>query len=72
LPLLFAVQTVDMVCKAEDLLCLETRVKISRQAVYRTILWSVGCLVIPGLFARYYHHLRQRLTVTLGLAASLS
>jgi hypothetical protein len=64
-PLLFAVQTVDIACRAEHLLCPEVRVKISRPTVYRTILWSVGCLVVPWLFARYYCYLRQRLTMIL-------
>jgi farnesyl-diphosphate farnesyltransferase len=64
-PLLFAVQTLDVVCKSEALLCPDARVKISRQAVYRTMCWSLWCLTVPGLFARYYGHLRQRLTTTL-------
>ena len=64
-PLLFAVQTLDVVCKSEALLRPDVRTKISRQVVYRTIGWSVWCLVVPGLFARYYSRLRQRLTTTL-------
>jgi farnesyl-diphosphate farnesyltransferase len=65
-PLLFGIQTVELVCRAEELLNPRMRVKMPRQAVYRTILWSLGCLLVPGLLRHYYGHLRQRLTTTLG------
>jgi farnesyl-diphosphate farnesyltransferase len=64
-PLLFAVQTLDVICRSTDLLDPHARVKISRPAVYRTMLWSLWCLVSPTFFSRYYTRLRRRLTVTL-------
>jgi farnesyl-diphosphate farnesyltransferase len=64
-PLLFAVQTLNMVYQSEKLLHPEIPVKISRRVVYRTMFWSLWCLVWPGLFATYYYRLRCRLTSTL-------
>ena len=60
-PLLFAVQTLEEVCRSEGLLSHQERVKISRQAVYCTILRSLWCLVFPARFPHYYASLRQRL-----------
>ena len=60
-PLLFAVQTLEEVCRSEGLLSPRERVKISRQAVYCTILCSFWCLVFPSSFPRYYARQRQRL-----------
>ena len=60
-PLLFAVQTLEEVCRSEGLLSHQERVKISRQAVYGTILRSLWCLVFPIRFPRYYASQRQRL-----------
>ena len=60
-PLLFAVQTLEEVCQSEGLLSHQERVKISRQAVYCTILRSLWCLVFPTSFPRYYASQRQRL-----------
>jgi farnesyl-diphosphate farnesyltransferase len=64
-PLLFAIQTVDLVCKAEDLLSPNARIKIPRHTVYSTMLRSLGCLAMPSLFQRYYTGLRQQLLTTL-------
>ena len=64
-PLLFAVQTLEVVCRSEALLYSEARVKISRGAVYRTMCGSIGCLIAPGMFAKYYASMRRRLTMTL-------
>lgn len=60
-PLLFAVQTLEEVCRSEGLLSHQERAKISRQAVYCTILRSLWCLVFPARFPPYYASLRQRL-----------
>ena len=60
-PLLFAVQTLEAVCRSEGLLSHQERVKISRQAVYRTILRSLWCSICPSGFPRYYASQRQRL-----------
>lgn len=60
-PLLFAVQTLEEVCRSEGLLSHQERVKISRQAVYYTILRSLWCLVFPTNFPHYYASQRQRL-----------
>ena len=64
-PLLFAVQTLEVVCQSEELLCPEAHVKISRGAVYRTMFWSLWCLTSRGMFAKYYAYMRQRLVGTL-------
>ena len=60
-PLLFAVQTLEKICWSEGLLSCQERVKIPRQAVYRTILHSLWCLIFPPGFPRYYASQRQRL-----------
>ena len=60
-PLLFAVQTLEEVCQSEGLLSHQERVRISRQAVYCTILRSLWCLVFPARLPHYYASLRQRL-----------
>lgn len=64
-PLLFALQTLDATWHAEHLLLPDSRIKISRSVVYRTILLSLGCLAHPHIFAKYYAFLRQRLTLAL-------
>ena len=64
-PLLFAVQTLEEVCQSEELLFPEAHVKISRGAVYRTMFWSLWCLISPGIFAKYYAYMRRRLIGTL-------
>jgi farnesyl-diphosphate farnesyltransferase len=64
-PLLFAVQTLAIVNCSEGLLDPESRVKISRGVVYRTMVRSIWCLIVPGMFASYYAFLRQRLTTVL-------
>ena len=64
-PLLFAVQTLEVIGRSEVLLCPEARVKISRGAVYRTMLRSLWCLMAPDMFENYYTYLRRRLTATL-------
>ena len=68
-PLLFAVQTLEQVCRSEELLSREQRVKISRQAVYCTIVRSLWCLVVPSSFSRYYASWRHRLTCALSQQA---
>jgi len=68
-PLLFAVQTLEVVCRSEVLLCSESRVKISRGAVYRTMFWSIWCLIAPSIFAKYYAFMRRRLAMTLHRAS---
>jgi farnesyl-diphosphate farnesyltransferase len=67
-PLLFAVQTLEVICRSEVLLYSEARVKISRGVVYRTMFKSLWCLITPGMLAKYYASLRQRLTATLNQA----
>jgi farnesyl-diphosphate farnesyltransferase len=64
-PLLFAVQTLEIICRSEVLLSPEVRVKISRGVVYRTMLRSSWCLIAPSRLAKYYAFLRRRLTATL-------
>jgi farnesyl-diphosphate farnesyltransferase len=64
-PLLFAVQTLEVMYRSEVLLDPEARVKISRGVVYRTMFRSIQCLIVPGMFAQYYAFIRQRLTTTL-------
>lgn len=61
-PLLFAIQTLETICRTDTLLDPTARVKITRPAVYRTIVLSTACLLMPGLFLRYYAALRQRFT----------
>jgi farnesyl-diphosphate farnesyltransferase len=60
-PLLFAVQTLQIVYQSDRLLHPATKVKISRQTIYWTIFCSLWCLIFPALFPIYYAHLRQRL-----------
>jgi farnesyl-diphosphate farnesyltransferase len=64
-PLLFAVQTLEIICRSEVLLYPEARVKISRRVVYRTMLRSLWCLMAPSMLRHYYACLRRRLTATL-------
>lgn len=64
-PLLFALQTLELVCRSEVLLAPDTRIKISRGAVYSTMFVSCWCLMSPRIFTAYYTHLRQRLTAAL-------
>jgi farnesyl-diphosphate farnesyltransferase len=64
-PLLFAVQTLEIVCRSEMLLYPKARVKISRGVVYNTMLSSLWCLIAPSMLAKYYAFLRRRLTATL-------
>ena len=64
-PLLFAVQTLEVVCESEELLCPEAHVKISRGAVYRTMFWSFWFLISRRMFTTYYAYMRQRLVGTL-------
>jgi farnesyl-diphosphate farnesyltransferase len=64
-PLLFAIQTLNVVCQSEELLQPDARIKISRFAVYRTIFLSLWCLMSPYIFVKYYQRLRRRLTTTL-------
>ena len=64
-PLLFAVQTLEIMYRSEVLLDPEARVKISRGVVYRTMLRSIWCLMVPAMFAPYYAFLRQRLITAL-------
>ena len=68
-PLLFAVQTLEQVCRSEALLSHQARVKISRQAVYCTIARSLWCLVVPSSFSRCYAGWRRRLTCALSQQA---
>lgn len=67
-PLLFAVQTLEVICRSEALLSPEARVKISRGVVYHTIFRSLWCLIVPSMLAKYYAVLRQRLVATLRYA----
>lgn len=64
-PLLFAIQTLEIICRSEVLLYPEARVKISRGVVYRTMFRSLWCLIAPNMLATYYACLRRRLTATL-------
>jgi farnesyl-diphosphate farnesyltransferase len=64
-PLLFAVQTLEVICRSEVLLDPEARVKISRGVVYRTLFKSLWCLIAPSMLAKYYAFLRRCLTTTL-------
>jgi farnesyl-diphosphate farnesyltransferase len=65
-PLLFALQTLAVIRRSELVLQPQARIKISRLAVYRTMLCSLACLVSPRVFTWYYARLRQRLTALLG------
>jgi farnesyl-diphosphate farnesyltransferase len=71
-PLLFAAQTLTIVYQSEQLLHPEPSVKISRRAVYRTMFWSLWCLVCPSLFGTYYDRLRRRLTSALASPSASS
>ena len=64
-PLLFAVQTLEVICTSEALFDPQARVKITRRAVYQTMLWSLCCLGSRRVFAWYYARLRQRLLCVL-------
>ena len=64
-PLLFAVQTLEVICRSEMLLYSEARIKISRGVVYCTMFKSLWCLIAPNMLAKYYAFLRRRLTATL-------
>lgn len=64
-PLLFAVQTLEVIWHSEMLLQPQARVKISRHAVYCTIAWSLWCLISRRVFTWYYARLRARLTSVL-------
>jgi farnesyl-diphosphate farnesyltransferase len=59
-PLLFALQTLEVICTSTTLLEPDAKVKISRQAVYCTLLHSFWCLLSRRGFERYYHRLRRR------------
>jgi farnesyl-diphosphate farnesyltransferase len=69
-PLLFAVRTLEIICRSEVLLYPEARVKISRGVVYRTMFRSLWCLIAPNMHAKYYACLRRRLTATLHHAST--
>jgi farnesyl-diphosphate farnesyltransferase len=58
-PLLFAVQTLATICQAPDLLSPETRVKIPRGDVYRTMARSLWYLISRRAFVAHYTSLRQ-------------
>ncbi len=60
-PLLFAVQTLEVICMSEALFNPQARVRITRRAVYQTMLWSLWCLVSRRGFTWYYTQMRQRL-----------
>ena len=64
-PLLFAVQTLEIMYHSDVLLDPDARVKISRGVVYRTMVRSLWCLMIPAMFVPYYAFLRQRLITAL-------
>jgi farnesyl-diphosphate farnesyltransferase len=68
-PLLFAIQTLEIICRSEVLLNPEARVKISRGVVYRTMFRSLWCLIAPNMLTTYYACLRRRLTGTLHYAS---
>ena len=59
-PLLFALQTLEVICTSTTLLEPDANVKISRQAVYRTMFNSLWCLLSRRGFERYYDKLRRR------------
>lgn len=59
-PLLFAVQTLEVISLAEDLLNPQERVKISRGVVYLTMAQSLVGLISHRYFESYYERLRQR------------
>lgn len=64
-PLLFAIQTLAVIWQTDNSLSPTVRIKISRAAVYRTMFISLGCLILPTLFRRYYYYLRQALISSL-------
>ena len=68
-PLLFAVQTLEKVCQSENSLSQHESLKISRQAVYWTMLRSLWCLAFPCSFPRYYASHRDRLKRTISQQA---
>ena len=66
-PSLFAVQTLEAVGRSNTLLCAQIRVKISRRAVYGTMLRSLWCLAVPSGFERRYAGQRRRLVRAMSL-----
>ena len=66
-PSLFAVQTLEAVCRSNTLLCGQARVKISRQAVYGTMLRSLWYLAVPSAFEHRYASQRRRLAGAMSL-----
>lgn len=64
-PLLFALQTLDELLQNHSLLLPEARVKISRVAIYRTMLLTLPCMFSHRLCSRYYESLLKRLNTTL-------
>ena len=60
-PLLFALQTLEEVCRWKTLPSGPVRVKISRRAVYGTMLRSFWYLPVPSGFERRYASQRRRL-----------
>jgi len=67
-PLLFALQTLDEILQNAHLLLPHARVKISRLAIYRTMLFSLPCAMSHRLCSRYYENLLKRLQTTLAIA----
>jgi farnesyl-diphosphate farnesyltransferase len=59
-PLLFALQTLEAICTSTTLLEPDANVKISRQAVYRTMLQSLWYLLSSRGFEWYCDRLRRR------------
>lgn len=59
-PLLFALQTLAVICQSSTLLQPNARVKITRQAVYRTMFSSCYYLISARAFRGHYATLRQR------------
>ena len=66
-PLLFAVQTLEEVCRSRTLLCGQARVKIARKAVYGTMLRTLWFLAFPSSLLRHYARQRRRLMGTMSL-----
>lgn len=60
-PLLFAIQTLEEVCRSKTLLCGQVQVRITRKAVYGTMLRSLWFLAFPSLLLHHYASQRRRL-----------
>ena len=69
-PLLFAIQTLNVIAQYSYGLRPQDRLKISRFAVYRTMFFSLPCALSHRLCSRYYQSLLKRLQMTVARVES--